>query len=72
MKLSGLQLLRCESHKAGSPSSTSEGNSVVVGKEHDHPPQSTMQLAIVDYGEEGQRRDYILDWRISRKRVKEF
>ena len=47
---SGRQFWRCESHKAGCPArATSEGRSVVVRKEHNHPPnsaQTTMQLAI--------------------------
>ena len=46
----GFQFWRCQNHKAGCPArATSEGRSVVVRKEHDHPPnpaQTTTQLAI--------------------------
>ncbi len=46
----GFIFWRCQSHKAGCPArATSEGSSVVVRKDHDHPPnpaQTTTQLAI--------------------------
>ena len=45
------QFWRCQNHKAGCPArATSEGSSVVVRKEHDHPPnpaQTTTQRAIM-------------------------
>ena len=45
-----LQFWRCQNHKAGCPArATSEGSSVVVRWDHDHPPnltQSTTSQAI--------------------------
>ena len=47
---SGLIFWRCQNHKNGYEArATSEGSSVVIRKEHDHPPNpagTTTQLAI--------------------------
>ena len=47
----GLRFWRCQNHKAGCLArATSEGSSVIVRREHNHPPnpaQTTTQLAIV-------------------------
>ena len=59
---SGRQFWRCKSHKAGCPArATSERRSVVVRKEHNHPPDSaltTTQLALAGM-REGQSRKHI-------------